>query len=43
MSTRDDIDTVSVLLVLQNAGVVFGRQNEQKVFTFTLHRHKDLN
>lgn len=36
MSTGDNIDTVSILLVLQDAGVVFGSQNEQKIFTLAL-------
>lgn len=41
MSTSDYINTVSILLVLQNAGIVFGRQYEQKVLTFTLYRQQD--
>lgn len=37
MSTSDDVNAVSVLLVLQDTGVVFGSQNEQEVFALTLH------
>ncbi len=33
----DDVDAVSVLLVLQDTGVVFSGQDEQKIFALTLH------
>lgn len=32
----DDVDAVPVLLVLQDAGVVLGREDEQQVFALTL-------
>lgn len=37
VSTGDDVNAVSVLLVLQDTRVVFGSQNEQKIFALTLH------
>lgn len=37
VSAGDDVDAVSVLLVLQDTGVVFSGQNEQKIFALTLH------
>lgn len=43
VSTGDDVDAVSVLLVLQDTGVVFGSQNEQKIFALTLKHNTDYN
>ncbi len=37
VSAGDDVDAVSVLLVLQDTGVVFSGQDEQKIFALTLH------
>lgn len=36
MGTGDDVDALPILFVLQDAGVVFGSENEQQVLAFAL-------
>ena len=36
MGTGDDVNALPVLFVLQDASVVFGRENEQQILAFAL-------
>lgn len=36
MGAGDDVDALPVLFVLQDASIVFGRENEQQILAFAL-------
>lgn len=40
MSAGDYVNALPILFVFQDAGVVLGCENEQKVFAFTLQKRK---
>lgn len=41
MSTSDDVDALSVLFVLQDAGVVLGCEDEEEVLALALKDNKE--
>lgn len=43
MSTRDDVNALSILFVFQDASVVFGSENEEEILALTLKDEEERN